>query len=356
MRSLPVLSVLVSIVLLPATVAAATYVVNPEGSGDYATIQAAVDAANHGDTIELTNGVFTGVGNRDIDYLGKSITIRSQGGIAHACVVDCQSQGRGFIFQSGEGPLAILERLMVRNGRAAEYGGGVYILDGSDPTLIDCVFADNWSGYAGGGVACMSYCAPLVSGCLFIENTADNATGTGHGGGMHCGNYSYATLRDCLFAGNSATWRGGGFHCHNYSNASLENCTFYGNRCVAGGGIGLRNVASVSISNTIVAFSGEGSGVHCEPGTSAMLDCCAVYGNAGGDWVGCIAEQLGLRGNIHADPLFCDPAGGDYSLNGNSPCAPGNNPGCGLIGALGVGCGPTATRRVTWGEVKAAFR
>jgi hypothetical protein len=64
-----------------------------------------------------------------------------------------------------------------------------------------------------------------------------------------------------------------------------------------------------------------------------------VYGNAGGDWVGCIADQYGVNGNFSADPLFCDPTHDDFTLAATSPCAPENSPGeCGLIGAWPVGC------------------
>jgi hypothetical protein len=53
--------------------------------------------------------------------------------------------------------------------------------------------------------------------------------------------------------------------------------------------------------------------------------------------------MLGVDGNISADPLLCDAANGDYRLDAASPCAPLNSPaGCGLIGALDVGCGITA--------------
>jgi len=66
-----------------------------------------------------------------------------------------------------------------------------------------------------------------------------------------------------------------------------------------------------------------------------------VYGNAGGDWTGCIADQYGINGNISEDPLFCDAENGDFTIRDDySPCAPANNPECGLIGALGVDCIP----------------
>ena len=65
------------------------------------------------------------------------------------------------------------------------------------------------------------------------------------------------------------------------------------------------------------------------------MECCDVYGNVGGDWVGPIADQLGLDGNFSADPCFCDAESGDFHLWNYSPCA---QEGCGLIGAWPVGC------------------
>ena len=80
--------------------------------------------------------------------------------------------------------------------------------------------------------------------------------------------------------------------------------------------------------------------LHGSAGT-ASLSCCDIYGNAGGDWVGAIAEQLGINGNICLDPLFCDPTALDLTLHADSPCAAENNPECGLIGAWPEGCGLT---------------
>ena len=91
---------------------------------------------------------------------------------------------------------------------------------------------------------------------------------------------------------------------------------------------------------------------------SATLACCDVYGNAGGDWIGCIADQYGTSGDFSAGPKFCDSNSGNFMLCENSPCASGHHPqgaDCGLIGASGVGCGPTAVECTTWGRIKAVF-
>jgi hypothetical protein len=101
------------------------------------------------------------------------------------------------------------------------------------------------------------------------------------------------------------------------------------------------------------AFSTAGEAINTNPGL-AVLTCCDLYGNPGGDWVGGVADQYGVRGNISADPLFCDPGGDDFRLQEGSPCAPGEE--CGLMGAWPVGCGGTPVEETSWGAVKALFR
>jgi len=55
-------------VMAAATVAAAdTLLVSADGSGDYETTHAAVCAASERDVVALGNGVFRGLGNRDLD-------------------------------------------------------------------------------------------------------------------------------------------------------------------------------------------------------------------------------------------------------------------------------------------------
>lgn len=84
--SLRLAAVLAVVAAIPA--AAAVWVVAPDGTGDVPTIQAAVDAAENWDVIELLDGVFTGPGNRDIIHPVKFLTIRSQSGDPSACIID----------------------------------------------------------------------------------------------------------------------------------------------------------------------------------------------------------------------------------------------------------------------------
>lgn len=356
MKAIYFLSPILMLVSIAPLTSAATYVVDPDGTGDFPTIQAAIDAAVDGDVIELTDGTFTGAGNHDIDYRGKAIRIASQSGDPLACVIDCEGFYRGFHFRSAETSSSVLSGITIANGYSPEYGGGIFC-EGASPYIERCNFLHNLASYAGGGISCMFGSEARVSGCLFFENVSDNAIG--HGGGMHCGNYSSVEVRGSTFIGNHADTRGGGFHSHQYSTAAISGCTFYRNSSIDGSAIGVRHSGSIDVSNCIVVFNDLGSGLHCDGvGTSITISCSDVYGNDGGDWVGCIQDQYGVNGNFADDPLFCDVAHDDLTLCANSPCAAENNPDCGQIGAHGIGCddcGPTPSEATSWGAIRIAY-
>jgi hypothetical protein len=387
---------------LVGSAGATTYVVRPDGSGDFPTIQAAIDACSPGDGIELADGTFTGSGNRDLDYVGKALTIRSQSGNASACVIDCQGSSgephRGAYFHSGENASSVLAEVTITGGYAGapdNVGGGVLcwsnsaprltgcVISGNEavsggglesydsaPTLDECVFSDN-RATIGGGMATVAggpvlnscrfegnqateggglFCndsAVMLSGCRFEENAA-----SAYGAGMNCLNCA-PTLAGCIFAGNSGR---GTLYCHDAS-PRVESSTFWGNTGdFLAGGIILMGDAFPVLERTIIGFTVDGPSIVCDncSGAYPTLSCCDLFGNDSGDYVYCIADQYGVEGNFSADPLFCDPENGDFRLQADSPCAPGGA--CDLIGADGVGCEETAAPVTTWGSIKAMFR
>ncbi len=62
--------------------------------------------------------------------------------------------------------------------------------------------------------------------------------------------------------------------------------------------------------------------------------------------------------NFSQDPEFCGASAGNFFLQSDSPCAPGNPPmsECGLIGALPVGCSTVPFEQRTWGAIKSIYK
>ena len=87
---------------------------------DYPTIQAGIDAAAGGDIVIVADGTFVGSGNKDLDFNGKAITVKSENGPEN-CIIDCQGNGRGFYFHSGETQSSVLSGVTITNG-SADYG------------------------------------------------------------------------------------------------------------------------------------------------------------------------------------------------------------------------------------------
>lgn len=318
--------------------------VKPDGSGEYATIQDAIDAASDGDVILLAHGEFRGSGNRDLDYLGKSITIRSQGNNPSRCVIDCQGSRedphRAANFVNGEGPDARLEGVTITGGfvvgDAPEGLGGAIFCRGSAPTLENLVISGN-TAHNGGGIACRDGASPTIHGCRFLDNNATTYF-DGDGGGLHCSVDSSPMVNDCVFANNAAASWGGGVFCLFSSSPGLYNCTFYGNSANYGGAVGAdRGASSPMVVNSIIAFNAGGGAVRCQLGAVVLISCSDVFANVGGDFTGCIAGLKGVDGNFSADPQFRNAEEYEFSLDRSSPCLTRHRENvCGPIGSGGI--------------------
>ena len=334
---------------------------------DQPTIQAGIDAAALMDSVLVAPGTYAGPGNVNLDFDGKDIVLLSEAG-SPTTIIDGEGISRGFHFHSGESNLAVVEGFTVTRCVGPTPGGGMKCESSSSPTVVACRFTENFAEFSG-GVDCLgSGSSPTFLRCFFDHNDAADC-----GGGMSSAGGAAPVLTECMFSENRAGGCGDGFggaalyivnasaeitRCtfsetgdiaiRASSSPSLTGCTLYNTT------INLAfSTGATTIHNTIIAFS-SGRAITCFADENVVLTCCDLFGNAGGDWVGCIAGQAGQNGNISADPRFCDAPAGDFTLHGDSPCAPEQS-GCGLIGAWPVACGATAIEPATWGRIKTVF-
>jgi hypothetical protein len=286
------------------------WVIAPDSTGDFITIGAAVGSGqvDDGDIIELTDGVFTGTGNRSIDYGGKAITIRSQSGNPDSCIIDCQFQGeRAFIFESGEGEGSVLEGVTIRRG-IAYLGGAVYIQN-SSPTFIYCIMRSCSADY-GGAVYCRN-ASPNFTNCTLRENGAEGLGG--YGGAVYMWENSSPTFDNCTFHNNDALhdYGGGGAILSYQSSPEFTDCAFTSNfawydggaiygydtegiftechfmynstrnggaiSCVANSPVVFRNCV-FTLNETSAPIASKGGAVYCDS-SSALFENCEIIGN-----------------------------------------------------------------------------
>jgi hypothetical protein len=215
-----------------------------------------------------------------------------------------------------------------------ETGGAVGCWGELPVVIANCIFQNNVSTDDGGAI--WGYMAsPEIRECHFEGNSAER-------GGAVFMESSTLRLRDCTFAENISTIDGGALYLELASTDTVEHCTFAYNEAPRGTGLSVVSAVNTAcfVDNCIIAFGGGGRGLYWNGEGNFVLACCDIFGNEGGDWVGDISAQLGLRGNLEADPIFCGEMNPDkpFTLASESPCAPEANPACGLIGAQPVGC------------------
>ena len=261
----------------------------------YPSIQAAIDAAADGDTIILAPGTFRGDGNRDIDFKGKAVTLRStnpnEPNIVAATIIDCngseQEPHRGFYFHSEEDANSIIAGLTVINGVA--WKGGAVLCSHSSPRFTDCVFRGNqaYDDDTGGGAMYNEDCSPTLIDCLFTDNEA--MPSASYGGGI-ANNRSSPTLANCTFINNRA-WSGGGIYNTENSSPKVTECIFTDNAAYRGGGMTCEGNNATISQCTFSGNSADWGGGIYNAWSSPTLTNCTFSRNTAGDFGGGMCNE-----------------------------------------------------------------
>ena len=272
-------------------------IVDDDGPADFDNIQAAINDSNDDDIIVVFPGIYTGDGNRDIDFLGKAITVCSVAPddpyIVAATVIDCGGLGRGFYFHNGEDTNSVLDGLTITNGYA-NYGGGIYAENDSGPTITNCIISGNSATWEGGGVY---GCAGPVNNCTITGNWVGD-----RGGGLA---FCTGPITKCTISNNTAQRDTGGL---TFCDGPIINCTISGNRAQQEdtGGLG----ACGDIINCVITGNSAGQDAGAIGGCYGSIINCIISGNSAGERGGALRYCYGPVTNCTITGNFAGWRGG----------------------------------------------
>jgi len=283
-------------------------------------IQDAVDAADPGDTVLVTNGVYA-TGGRAVygsmtnrvaidraialeSLMGPEVTI-IQGAAAIRCVY--------------VGTNAVVSGFTLANGRTRSSGDVTREQSGAGAwcelsgAVTNCILSGNWAATRGGGA---------------YQGTLNHCTLTSNGAEFCGGAYS-GTLNHCKLSSNSASYMWGG-GTGGAQACTLNHCTLTGNSAPSSMyAPGVGGAQDCTLNHCTLVDNDYLATHYC------TLDHCIVcfnYANywdyAGNTFNFCCTTPLpdtGM-GNIDLDPFFVDTNGwSDLRLQSNSPCINAGN-------------------------------
>ncbi len=314
-------------------------------------------------TVTLDRCVFASNVVTNRAYTGGAIQVLSGTADLSGCVISNNTAWRGGGIAVNTNGTLRMRGTLLRDNRAT-VGGGLVMEGGGKAYLDGCTFeanaaTNNMDNYhvGGGGILLYNqggagFCS--VSNCVFAGNSSKFRSG---GMGNSFGAFAFGEVVNCIFTNNTSVRQGGGLvirednghrhdrpflvrnslfafnktmggsgvdangagiHFVSYNDVILDSCTIVSNDSGHTMSGGVHHRYNGTITNCVIAFNTvKGSP---EPATtsawsmdaSCYQNCC-IY-------PGVPDKFLAANGCVNADPLFADPANGDFTLQPNSPC------------------------------------
>lgn len=276
------------------------------------------DVNTDGNSIAETTSDIQGVNSRHLVY-GSALDMDTVlDGFIITAGKDASGAGAGIYLDNGSRPT--LSNLLVI-GNYASSGGGLMIV-GSGPTLLNVSFINNVAEYRGGGIRDSSNINTTIINAQFIGNVSGN-----HGAALET-NYSRSsggvlTLVNVLFRNNDTPYAVAGIFSDS-SNLSLTNVTFAGNTSAGNPSVMYAYQSIMSLSNVIIWGNGSPEQPEFLRDSSYYSPITIRASNIRGCGVSSVSwnDNCGNDGgsNIDADPQYVDASIGNMRLGAASPC------------------------------------
>ena len=309
-------------------------------TGPKRTIQAGIGASSTSDTVIVADGTYTGNGNRDLDFGGRDIHLRSESLDPVMCIIDCQGTAqnphRGFLFQNGETNAAVVDGFTIRNGYVTidspgiARGGGVYCWE-SSPTINNCTLSENTADASNGaGGAIYSFGSPLISNCTITQNEVIGGCCTG-GGGVTL--VRSGTIIGCAITNNTSEGVNGGGGIRALISAqqhmTISDCVITDNVSGGGqgGGIVMSGGGSGTISNCLISRNhsgsshnglGVGGGIMALADENTVADCIITANTADREGGGIYAARSTIVNCVISANSSQGEGGGIFFRGGNA--------------------------------------
>ncbi len=271
-------------------------------------IQDAIDVADAGDLVLVTNGNYTAGGRRlplvssgtfNRVAVTNALRVESVNGPAVTIIQGVVPGGTnigircvylangatlaGFTVTNGNVTQSILPP-----GPLPDSAGGIYC-ESTSAVVSNCVIIGN-AGYYAGGVY-----SGTLNACLIISNSVTGSSGISTGGG----GANQSVLNDCILSGNTASGYGGGAY-----QSTLKNCAVSNNSAGAGGGVYYGYLTNCTLSgNRATAPFGAGAGGGGY-GSGVLTVCSLVnctlsnnFADRGAGASGCFLQNCLVTGN-----------------------------------------------------------
>ena len=332
----------------------------------HATIEEALDEAEDGEVVQLSQGTYV----TTVDLLGRDITLAGEGcgdtvlyGAAAGTTISMNAGAverltvAGGLAGTGGGVVILgdsaLSHVCVDSNEATEHGGGIAVLSGTLVTT-DVQIVRNDAAVDGGGVYIALGAALDAQQTHFVSNHAGR-----NGGGLFL-DVGTATVASSTFLTNDAQ-RGGAIALLDTESVFVgTNLTFDTNDVAVGGAAVFVQYGSATVSDALFAHHVGGPTIEDDLGDT-MLANIALWGNEAIDWLPSSGRGLYLPDALRADPRYLhrdegvDPSLWDLRLAVGSELIDSGDSGAtdpdGTVADLGGFGGPGAGEDFGYGYV-----